>query len=37
MTEVSVAYSEHQCPSHDLAGWHDEIEIDLGYVFGSPV
>ena len=24
MTEVSVEYSEHQCPSHDLAGWRKE-------------
>lgn len=24
MTEVSVKYSEHQCPSHDLAGWRKE-------------
>jgi Uma2 family endonuclease len=23
-TEVSVQYSEHQCPSHDLAGWRKE-------------
>ena len=21
ITEVSVAYEQHQCPSHDLAGW----------------
>jgi Uma2 family endonuclease len=21
VTEISVQYSEHQCPSHDLAGW----------------
>ncbi len=24
MTEVSVRYDEHQCPSHDLAGWRKE-------------
>ncbi len=24
MTEISVAYSEHQCPSHDLAGWRKQ-------------
>ena len=24
MTEISVKYSEHQCPSHDLAGWRKE-------------
>lgn len=24
MTEVSVRYSEHQCPTHDLAGWRKE-------------
>ena len=24
MTEVSVAYEAHQCPSHDLAGWRKE-------------
>ena len=24
VTEVSVQYSEHQCPSHDLAGWRKE-------------
>ncbi len=24
MTEISVAYSEYQCPSHDLAGWRKE-------------
>ena len=24
VTEVSVLYSEHQCPSHDLAGWRKE-------------
>lgn len=24
VTEVSVAYEPHQCPSHDLAGWRKE-------------
>jgi Uma2 family endonuclease len=24
ITEASVKYSEHQCPSHDLAGWKKE-------------
>jgi Uma2 family endonuclease len=24
MTEISVKYNEHQCPSHDLAGWRKE-------------
>jgi len=24
ITEVSVAYEPHQCPSHDLAGWRKE-------------
>jgi Uma2 family endonuclease len=24
MTEIGVAYSEHQCPSHDLAGWRKQ-------------
>ncbi|MGB5734979.1 MAG: Uma2 family endonuclease [Thiohalocapsa sp.] len=24
VTEVSVSYNEHQCPSHDLAGWRRE-------------
>lgn len=24
MTEISVRYNEHQCPSHDLAGWRKE-------------
>ncbi len=24
LTEVSVRYNEHQCPSHDLAGWRRE-------------
>jgi Uma2 family endonuclease len=24
VTEISVQYSEHQCPSHDLAGWRKE-------------
>lgn len=24
VTEISVRYSEHQCPSHDLAGWRKE-------------
>ena len=24
ITEVSVAYEVHQCPSHDLAGWRKE-------------
>ncbi len=24
MSEISVRYSEHQCPSHDLAGWRKE-------------
>ena len=24
LTEVSVAYETHQCPSHDLAGWRKE-------------
>ena len=24
MTEISVQYSEHQCPNHDLAGWRKE-------------
>lgn len=24
MTEISVEYNEHQCPSHDLAGWRKE-------------
>lgn len=24
MTEISVQYSEHQCPCHDLAGWRKE-------------
>jgi len=24
LTEVSVAYAAHQCPSHDLAGWRKE-------------
>lgn len=23
-TEISVRYSDHQCPSHDLAGWKKE-------------
>lgn len=23
-TEISVRYNEHQCPSHDLAGWRKE-------------
>jgi Uma2 family endonuclease len=23
-TEVSVAYEQHQCPSHDIAGWRKE-------------
>ena len=23
-TEVSVAYEDHQCPTHDLAGWRKE-------------
>ncbi|MCP4695697.1 MAG: Uma2 family endonuclease [Gammaproteobacteria bacterium] len=24
MTEISVRYNEHQCPSHDIAGWRKE-------------
>jgi Uma2 family endonuclease len=24
MTEISVAYDQHQCPTHDLAGWRKE-------------
>lgn len=24
LTEVSVSYEAHQCPSHDLAGWRNE-------------
>ena len=24
MTEISVKYNEHQCPSYDLAGWRKE-------------
>jgi len=24
ITEVSVAYEAHQCPSHDIAGWRKE-------------
>lgn len=24
MPEISVKYNEHQCPSHDLAGWRKE-------------
>jgi Uma2 family endonuclease len=24
MTEISVRYSEHHCPTHDLAGWRKE-------------
>ena len=24
VTEISVQYGEHQCPSHDLAGWRKE-------------
>lgn len=24
VTEVSVLYNEHQCPTHDLAGWRKE-------------
>ncbi|HSQ06102.1 MAG TPA: Uma2 family endonuclease [Chromatiaceae bacterium] len=24
VSEISVLYSEHQCPSHDLAGWRKE-------------
>jgi Uma2 family endonuclease len=24
LSEISVRYSEHQCPSHDLAGWRKE-------------
>lgn len=24
VTEVSVVYGEHQCPTHDLAGWRKE-------------
>lgn len=24
VTEVSVRYSEHECPTHDLAGWRKE-------------
>ncbi|MEZ5447535.1 MAG: hypothetical protein R3E89_00345 [Thiolinea sp.] len=24
MSEVSVRYSEHHCPTHDLAGWRKE-------------
>ena len=24
LTEISVAYEPHQCPSHDLAGWRKE-------------
>ena len=24
MTEVSVKYNEHQCPTHDVAGWRKE-------------
>jgi len=24
MTEISVLYGEHQCPTHDLAGWRKE-------------
>lgn len=24
MPEISVCYGEHQCPSHDLAGWRKE-------------
>jgi Uma2 family endonuclease len=24
MSEISVIYDEHQCPSHDLAGWRKE-------------
>ena len=24
VTEISVQYSEHQCPAHDLAGWRRE-------------
>ena len=24
ITEISVAYEAHQCPSHDLAGWRKE-------------
>ena len=25
MSEISVRYSEHQCPCHDLAGWRKEF------------
>lgn len=28
VTEVSVQYSEHQCPTHDLAGWRKERAPD---------
>lgn len=24
MTEIDVCYNEHQCPTHDLAGWRKE-------------
>ena len=24
MTEISARYDEHQCPSHDIAGWRKE-------------
>ena len=27
-TEISVRYGEHQCPSHDLAGWRKEIILE---------
>jgi hypothetical protein len=23
-TQISVRYNEHQCPSHDIAGWRKE-------------
>jgi Uma2 family endonuclease len=41
LTEVSVAYDAHECPSHDLAGWRrvrlprppdGVIEIDPDWV-----
>lgn len=39
LTEASIAYEPHECPSHDLAGWRksrlptfDEVELDLGYI-----
>lgn len=38
LSEVSVAYEPHQCPSHDLAGWRQEPmpERPRGFVELTP-